>query len=77
VDEEAALGSKCVRDNKIYIVSVLCPLLAHLLVVGGGHAARAGTSLICVAAWAVANESSLQQFTTTTDALITHMHLTT
>jgi hypothetical protein len=34
------------------------PLELILLVVGGGHAARAGTSFICVAARAVANESN-------------------
>jgi hypothetical protein len=32
------------------------PPRTHRLVVGGGHAAHAGTSLMCVAAWAAANE---------------------
>ena len=40
------------------LLSAVCPPRTHRLVVGGGHASRAGTSPICVAARAAANESN-------------------
>jgi hypothetical protein len=46
--------------TRIYINmhSLLSSLWTHRLVVGGGNAARADASLICIAVQAVANESA-------------------
>jgi hypothetical protein len=49
---------RCLYSHSQRMAGVFCFPWTRLLVVGGGDAAGADTSPMCVAAWAVANEST-------------------